>query len=58
VILAHLFRIGGFHVEYLLLGIAIAIVGLGMLRRGTDALGGRVMTGMGVLLAFAAFIVG
>lgn len=55
---AHLFRIGGLHVEYLLLGIAIAIVGLWMLRTGVDALGGRLMTGIGVLLAFAAFIVG
>jgi hypothetical protein len=37
VTLAHAFGIGGIHAEHLLVGVAVGILGLWMLRTGTDA---------------------
>jgi hypothetical protein len=56
VILTHAFGIGGVHVEHLLVGVAVGILGLWMLRTGTDARGGRVLIGIGVLLAIASLV--
>jgi hypothetical protein len=56
VILAHAFGIGGVHAEHLPVGVAVGIVGLWMLRTGTDARGGRVLIGIGVLLAIASLV--
>lgn len=54
-ILAHAFG-SGLHVEYLLVGAAVALVGVWMLRTGADARGGRVMIGIGVLLGIVSLV--
>lgn len=46
----------GFHLEFMLVGIAVAIVGVWMLRTGADPRGGRVMIGIAVVLAAVALV--
>lgn len=53
--LAH-FLIAGFHLEYLVMGIAIGGLGAWMWRTGSDKRGGILMVTIGVLLTVAAFV--
>jgi hypothetical protein len=55
VILAHVFG-SGLHFEYLLIGAAVAFVGVWMLRTRADARGGRVMIGIGILLGIVSLV--
>jgi hypothetical protein len=57
-ILAHALGVGGFHAEFLLMGAAVAIVGIWMLRSGADVRGGRVMIGIGVVLGILSLVLG
>jgi hypothetical protein len=57
VTVAHFLGVKGFHIEYLLFGATIGLLGAWMWRTGGDVRAGMVMVGIGVVMAAAAFVV-